>query len=140
MQTDTILADYRFFDERGELLDSSEQSGPLRFIPGQGQVLPAIEAALLQLEVGQGTELHLSPEQAYGEHRPELVFEAVRENLPQDIDLTPGARLYSGTGNTQAFQLRVLHLTEQGAMLDGNHPLAGKSLYAELIRRAPNAQ
>lgn len=131
-ETRTISASYHFFDEQGTLIDSSEQSGPMTFQTGQNSVLPAIETALKDAAICQEIELELAPEQAYGEHRPELVFEAIHENLPQDVELRPGMELYSGSGDRSPFRLRVVRLTENGALLDGNHPLAGKTLKVQL--------
>lgn len=130
---DTVVtARYRFTDESGEPVDNSEQSGPMVFLHGRGSVLPAIESALVEQGKGFTTSLTLAPEQAFGLHRPELVFEAVRENLPRGAELKPGMPLFSGSGDRPAFQLRVIRLTERGALLDGNHPLAGKTLRVEL--------
>jgi FKBP-type peptidyl-prolyl cis-trans isomerase SlyD len=130
---DTVVtARYRFTDESGEPVDSSDRSGPMVYLHGRASVLPAIELALAGQEIDYQTSLTLSPEQAFGAHRPELVFEAVRENLPPGADLRPGLPLYSGSGDRPAFQLRVVRLTERGAVLDGNHPLAGKTLLVDL--------
>lgn len=130
---DTVVtAVYRFTDENGEPLDGNEHNGPMIYLHGRGTVLPGIEAALAGRQEGFATSLTLSPEQAFGTHRPELVFEAIRENLPTGTELKPGMPLYSGTGDRPAFQLRVIQLTERGAMLDGNHPLAGKTLLVDL--------
>jgi len=127
-----VTANYRFTDESGELVDSSERSGPMIYLHGRASVLPAIEAALAGQNAGYRTSLTLQPEQAFGAHRPELVFEAIRENLPPNVDLKPGMPLFSGSGDRPAFQLRVIELTERGALLDGNHPLAGKILRVDL--------
>jgi FKBP-type peptidyl-prolyl cis-trans isomerase SlyD len=130
---DTVVtARYRFTDESGQPVDSSDQGGPMVYLHGRDSVLPAIELALAGREIGYATSLTLGPEQAFGAHRPELVFEAVRENLPPGTDLQPGMPLYSGTGDRPAFQLRVVRLTERGAVLDGNHPLAGQTLRVDL--------
>lgn len=127
-----VTAHYRFTDESGELVDSSERSGPMIYLHGRANVLPAIEAALAGQNAGYSTSLTLQPEQAFGAHRPELVFEAVRENLPPNVALKPGVPLFSGSGDRPAFQLRVIELTERGALLDGNHPLAGRTLSVDL--------
>jgi FKBP-type peptidyl-prolyl cis-trans isomerase SlyD len=127
-----VTASYRFTDASGELVDSSERNGPMIYLHGRASVLPAIEAALAGHNAGYRTSLTLQPEQAFGAHRPELVFEAIRENLPPNLDLKPGMPLFSGSGDRPAFQLRVIELTERGALLDGNHPLAGKTLHVEL--------
>lgn len=130
---DTVVtARYRFTDASGELVDSSDGSGPMVYLHGRSSVLPAIENALAGQAIGHATILTLNPEQAFGAHRPELVFEAVRENLPHDVKLEPGMPLYSGSGDRSAFQLRVVRLTERGAVLDGNHPLSGKTLRVDL--------
>jgi FKBP-type peptidyl-prolyl cis-trans isomerase SlyD len=127
-----VTARYRFTNENGELVDSSDQSGPMIYLHGRASVLPAIELALVGQGIGYETSLTLGPEQAFGAHRPELVFEAMCENLPSGVDLQPGMPLYSGTGDRPAFQLRVVRLTERGAVLDGNHPLAGQTLRVNL--------
>ncbi|AGA32630.1 FKBP-type peptidyl-prolyl cis-trans isomerase SlyD [Thioalkalivibrio nitratireducens DSM 14787] len=131
--TDSVVTvRYRFSDENGETVDDSERSGPMVYLHGRASVLPAIEAALAGQRKGFASSLTLSPDQAFGAHRPELVFETVRENLPPGTKLEPGTPLYSGTGDRPAFQLRVVRLTQRGALLDGNHPLAGKTLRVEL--------
>jgi FKBP-type peptidyl-prolyl cis-trans isomerase 2 len=131
--TDAVVtANYRFTDESGELVDSSDNNGPMIYLHGRASVLPTIEAALAGQSAGYKTSLTLQPEQAFGAHRPELVFDAIRENLPPNVNLKPGMPLFSGSGDRPAFQLRVIELTERGALLDGNHPLAGKTLRVDL--------
>jgi FKBP-type peptidyl-prolyl cis-trans isomerase SlyD len=127
-----VKASYTFTDESGTLLASSEQNGPMVYVQGQGAILPGIEQALAGRQEGDEIQLTLPPEQAYGAHRPELVFEAPLGNLPEGVDLNPGAEFYSGMGDRPAFSLRVLRETENGVLLDGNHPLAGKTLHAQL--------
>ncbi|WP_454438262.1 FKBP-type peptidyl-prolyl cis-trans isomerase [Thauera mechernichensis] len=127
-----VTAAYRFHDEDGTLIDSSLEHGPMTFIHGGGSVLPAIETALLGCAPGDSLSLQLPPEQAFGPYRAELVFEAPAANLPPGIELEPGIDLFSGSGDRPAFRLRVVRRTELGAVLDGNHPLAGKTLRIEL--------
>ncbi len=115
----------RVFDAAGALLDDG--SKPLVFVCGRQQLIAGVEAKLVGREPGYRGQIELPPEEAYGHHRTELVFEAVRENLPPDLDLQPGMQLSPG-GSEGRFKLNVVALTERGAMLDGNHPLAGKHL------------
>ncbi|MCC5809603.1 MAG: peptidylprolyl isomerase [Ectothiorhodospiraceae bacterium] len=122
-----VTADYRLADETGEALDDSYRSGPMRYLHGHRQILPALERALDGARAGDTLTIELAPEEAYGPRQQNLVFEANRSALPADLDLHPGQRLRSGSHGRQ-FSLRVVQLTEQGAILDGNHPLAGKRL------------
>jgi FKBP-type peptidyl-prolyl cis-trans isomerase SlyD len=122
-----ITADYVLTGEDGQRLAASTPETPMHYVHGTGQMLPALEAALEGRRAGDALRVTLTPEQAYGPHRPELVFEAVRENLPQDREIRVGMTLTPG-GQRGKFSLRVVGLTERGAMLDGNHPLAGRTV------------
>lgn len=115
----------RVTDSAGEILDDG--SKPLVFVCGEQQVIAGLEEQLRGKERGFLGRITLSPDQAYGPYRPELVFEAVRENLPDNLEIRPGMQLSPG-GSEGKFQLKVISLTERGAMLDGNHPCAGKHL------------
>lgn len=115
----------RVTDSAGEVLDDG--SKPLVFVCGKQQVIAGLEKLLKGKQHGFRDRIELSPDQAYGPYRQELVFEAVRENLPENLDIQPGMQLSPG-GSEGKFQLKVVSLTERGAMLDGNHPCAGKHL------------
>ncbi len=119
----------RVTESTGAVLDDGAK--PLLFVCGKQQVIPALEDALLGQKPGFQTHMALAPEQAYGLHRPELVFEAVRENLPPGLEIEPGMELSPG-GSRGKFNLKVVALTERGAMLDGNHRFAGKHLVFDL--------
>jgi FKBP-type peptidyl-prolyl cis-trans isomerase 2 len=116
-------------DVQGVLLDGGERA--LTFTLGRGEVIPGLEQIVRNRCVGYQARHRIAAADAYGEHRPELVFEAVRENLPPDLALEPGLVLEPGGANGR-FQLRVLSLTERGVLLDGNHRLAGKDLDVEV--------
>lgn len=123
-------------DEAQNLIDTGEQS--IQFTVGRGEVIAGIEHAVIGLGTGERVRFVCPPEQAYGPYRPELVFETIRENLPPGRELVPGMMLEPG-GGAGRFQLKVLELTENGARLDGNHPLAGLTLQfdIEVINVAP---
>jgi FKBP-type peptidyl-prolyl cis-trans isomerase SlyD len=122
-----VIAEYVLTDEDGERLAASTPEAPLHYVHGTGQMLPALESALEGRRAGDALSVTLTPEQAYGPHRPELVFEAVRENLPPGQAIRVGMTLTPG-GQRGRFSLKVVGLTERGAMLDGNHPLAGRTM------------
>ncbi|MCG6657792.1 hypothetical protein HOP52_08500 [Halomonas campisalis] len=136
-----VSADYRLTDEAGGLIAASTPETPLRYVHGTGQMLPTLETQLLGRQAGDTLSVTLTPEQAYGPHRPELVFEAVRDNLPTDREIEVGMTLTPG-GQRGKFSLKVVALTDRGAMLDGNHPLAGKTVTWQLqilsVRPAPS--
>ncbi len=126
-----VAAEYVLTDEDDERLAASTPESPLRYVHGTGQMLPALEAALEGRQAGDELRVTLTPEQAYGPHRPELVFEAVRDNLPPGQEIRVGMTLTPG-GQRGKFSLKVVGLTERGAMLDGNHPMAGRTVTWEI--------
>lgn len=113
----------------GDIVLADEQ--PFRFTVGRGETIIGIERAVIGHRAGEHVRFACLPEDAYGLHRSELVFEAVHANLPPNLELTPGAMLSPG-GSEGRFHLKVLELTENGARLDGNHPLAGMTLHFEI--------
>ncbi len=123
-----VTAHFTMHDDEGQLVASSADDGPMVFIQGQGKVLRAIEDAVTGRTIGDRLAIEVPPEGAFGAHRPELVFEAPRNNLPLGLAVRPGEALYSGMGDRPRFQLRVLKETDNGYLLDGNHPLAGRTL------------
>lgn len=120
-----------FDDESGEALTPASglpEAGSVSYLHGyQHAGIPGLANALQGLAPGFEGEVTIPPVLGFGEYRPELVFETVRENLPADTTLTPGQPLYT-QGERGTFQLRVVRLTDKGAILDGNHPLAGRTL------------
>lgn len=126
-----VTAKYTLIDSNGDTLASSTQETPLRYVHGTGQMLPALEAALSGHQARDCINVTLTPEEAYGPHRPELVFEAIKDNLPPHQEIQVGMTLTPG-GQQGKFSLKVVALTEKGALLDGNHPLAGKTVTWEI--------
>lgn len=128
-QGSQVTVQCKVTDDTGVLLDDGHK--PFTFLCGKSQTIAGLEKMLEGKESGYRGTFDVNPEDAYGLHRPELVFEAVRENLPEGLDIRLGMNLSPGGGEGR-FNLKVVALTEQGVMLDGNHPLAGKRLHFEV--------
>jgi FKBP-type peptidyl-prolyl cis-trans isomerase SlyD len=118
---------YTLRDNSGEVLDSSSGREPLSYLHGHGNIIPGLENALEGTSVGHKSEVNVDATEGYGETNPDLVFEAPREQFPGDMKLEEGARVYA-EGPNGPVSFTVVRLTETGAVLDGNHPLAGKRL------------
>jgi FKBP-type peptidyl-prolyl cis-trans isomerase SlyD len=122
---------YTLKDDNGEVLDSSSGREPLAYLHGHGNIVPGLERALEGTTVGHRSQVAVAAGDAYGETNPDLVFEAPREQFPADMQLTEGARVYA-EGPEGPVSFTVVRLTERGAVLDGNHPLAGKQLHFDV--------
>lgn len=118
--------------EDGTRFDSSAGRDPMEFTMGEGKIIPGLEQALSEMSVGETRTVNIPAEQAYGPHQPELVQQVERQQIPADIELSPGVQLQAQGPDGQAFQLVVTELDDRNVTLDANHPLAGKALTFEL--------
>ena len=125
-----VTVEYELKDADGAVLNSSSETGPMRFIFGAGQIFPAIEQALAGLEPEAHVVAAVSAAEGFGERDEARVVEVPRSQLPPDVAV--GAMVSAQDQQGRRFPLMVIHLDENVARLDGNHPLAGKDLVFDL--------
>jgi FKBP-type peptidyl-prolyl cis-trans isomerases 2 len=94
---------------------------------GRTGLYEKIEAALEGKAVGEGVEVLLTPEDAFGPSDPDLTFTDVIENVPPDFRRL-GAQAEFTNEAGEVVTMTVTHLDAGTITLDGNHPLAGKNL------------
>lgn len=134
-------------DTLGDTLDELDE--PVEFLLGGQDLLPKIEAALQGHGVGAKVDLHLEPEDAFGDFDDQLLFLEPRELFPKDIEegLTiEGSALPTGC-NPDAPRnalYTIAQIYPEHVVLDGNHPLAGIALRLHLtvasVREATEAE
>ena len=108
---------------------------------GYGNLFPKVEAALAGLEAGGKASVVLAPADGFGEHDPSLIRQEPRARLPKEVTLGSALHGDGGEGHRQVFRVTALSDTE--ATLDGNHPLAGRTveLHCEVLEvRAATAE
>jgi FKBP-type peptidyl-prolyl cis-trans isomerase 2 len=128
---DKVKVDYTGTLEDGTVFDSSthgDHSHPLEFEAGSGQVIKGFDKAVIGMEVGQEKEVKISPEEAYGERREELMKEMPRSNLPEGKEPEAGMMLAMSTPDGRQIPVRIAEVKDDNVILDMNHPLAGKTL------------
>lgn len=126
-----VTMHYTLTDDGGTVIDSSADGEPLSYLHGHGNIILGLERALDGKEAGHNSKVTIGPTDGYGEKNPDLVFEAPRANFPQDIKLEEGVRVYAD-GPNGPVTFMVVKLTEKGALLDANHPLAGQTLHFDV--------
>jgi len=108
--------------EDGSVFANTADSEPLEFKLGENKIIPGIENAVEGMNIGESRTVDVNSEQAYGQHRDELVEEVSRDMFPKNVEPKVG----------QPMVVRVIDVSEQAVTLDGNHPLAGRDLTFEL--------
>jgi FKBP-type peptidyl-prolyl cis-trans isomerase 2 len=123
---DTVSVHYRGTLDDGVEFDSSEGREPLTFVVGRGQVIEGFDNAVRGLEVGERTTVRMEPEQAYGPHDPERMFEVPAVGAPQGLSAGDQVQLSGGEVAV------VTAVTDETIQIDANHPLAGQALNFEI--------
>ncbi|RME86449.1 MAG: peptidylprolyl isomerase [Zetaproteobacteria bacterium] len=130
IQKNTVASfHYTLTDETGQVLDSSEGEKPFSYLHGHEQIIPGLEAALEGKAAGDAFEVELTPEEAYGEHDPELVERVPRAAFQGVETIEPGMMFQAQTPDGEMQVVRVVKVEEDHVIVDGNHPLAGRRLH-----------
>ncbi len=122
-------------DTLGDELDVLDE--PVEFLVGGDDLLQRIEEALQGHSVGAKLDLHLEPEDAFGDFDEQLLFLEARSLFPAELEegmTFEGSALPAGC-NPDAPRdalYTVAELYPEHVVLDGNHPLAGIALRLHL--------
>ena len=107
-----------------ELVQSNAEQPPLTYVQGEGNLLPALEEALLGRKVQDEFDVELSAERAYGPVNDELFREVPSDQVPEEA--REEGSLLSAPGYDGP--IRVSEVRDDVVVLDFNHPLAGEDL------------
>lgn len=127
---------YRGTFNDGVVFDSSyDREEPIEFVCGIGMMIPGFDKAVADMEVGESKDIHLMPEEAYGQRREDMIITIPLAQLPGAETYGPGEQLYLLNGMGQPHEFTVVSKTDDEITLDGNHEMAGKELnfHLELV-------
>ncbi len=129
MSQKVITFHYTLKDESGAVIESSKGSEPMAVLTGSESILPKVESTLTSMAAGDAKSVKLSAEEAYGPYDENLIGQAGRDELPQEIEV--GMQFTAQQGG-QVSIVTVKEFDDKVVHLDGNHPLAGKALEFDL--------
>ncbi|HYF19046.1 MAG TPA: peptidylprolyl isomerase [Ramlibacter sp.] len=120
-------------DTLGEELDVLDE--PVEFLVGGDDLLARIEEALQGHEPGDRIDLHLEPEDAFGDYDEQLVFLEDRGLFPAEVEegmTFEGLPAGASADAPRDVLYTVTEVYPEHVVLDGNHPLAGIALRLHL--------
>jgi FKBP-type peptidyl-prolyl cis-trans isomerase SlpA len=128
---DTVIVNYTGKLEDGTIFDSSLNEGrePLKSTLGQNQLIPGFEQGLLDMSIGDKKTIEIEPENAYGDIKPQMVSEVPLSQVPEGVK---AGDMLQGQNQFGPVNVVVTEVKESTAVLDMNHPLAGKKLIFDL--------
>jgi len=130
-QDQVVSIHYTLRDDAGEIIDRSAEGEPLAYLHGHGNLIPGLERELTGKNTGDRLQVRIAPAEAYGDYDHELVQQVPRRALKGIADVRVGMRLQTQSSQG-ARAVTVTGVSGDMVTLDGNHPLAGKSLNFEV--------
>ncbi|HIG70371.1 MAG TPA: hypothetical protein EYG46_02690 [Myxococcales bacterium] len=115
----------------GQPLDRSEPGNPVTFQQGEKTVIVGLNEAVLGMKLGERKRIVIPPAKAYGEKDPEALRPIALSELPEGARVA-GAALGTEDAQGRPMLMRVDHVEGDNAIVDFNHPLAGKTLVFEI--------
>jgi len=129
---DTVKVHYTGKLDNGEVFDTSRERDPFEFKLGDEAVIPGFEKGVVGMGVGDSKTIEISPDDAYGAKKEELVVEVQKSELPEDITPSLGQRLQIRQQDGNPIVVTITDMDEDNITLDANHPLAGYTLFFDV--------
>lgn len=123
-----IAINYTLTNAAGEVLDQSDEGQPMEYLHGAENIIPGLENALTGKTAGDKVQVTIQPEDAYGEHMPEMVQQVPAEMFQGVDQVEPGMAFQSAGPDGEPMMITVSAVEGDMVTIDGNHPLAGQVL------------
>ncbi|HEX4881762.1 MAG TPA: peptidylprolyl isomerase [Porticoccaceae bacterium] len=133
-----VAIHYTLTDEQGVTLDASAPDQPLVYLHGAGNIIPGLERALLGRSAGDNLAVTVAPADAYGEWDGDMVQQVPRDLFGEDQEIAIGM-CFSGNTPQGPITVVVTAIAGDQVTLDGNHPMAGKTLHFDVTVDAVRA-
>lgn len=119
---------YELFDTEGELLEKMDDA--VSYLHGgYDGIFPLVEEALHGKAIGDTCSVTLQPDDAFGEYEHSLVEVEARSAFPKEVTVGMQFEGAPESSEDDDFLLyTVIDVNDEEVTVDGNHPLAGKTL------------
>ena len=133
VQADSLVTlHYRIAAADDTEMASTFGSRPATLQLGSGELAPPLETCLIGLATGKRHVFLLEPEQAFGQRNPQLVRRLPRTELPDGNPVKADSLVEFAAPGGGSFAGWVREADADSALVDFNHPLAGKAIRFEV--------
>jgi FKBP-type peptidyl-prolyl cis-trans isomerase SlyD len=126
-----VLIHYTLKDDAGNVIDTSAGSEPLAYIQGHGNLVVGLEKALEGEQDGSSVAVSVTPEEGYGKHDSNLIQRVPKRTL-QSAGIIKKGMQFQGRTDDGMRLFTVTAVIGDMVTLDGNHPLADKTLHFDV--------
>lgn len=127
-QDKVVTIHYTLKNKEGEVLDSSIGNDPLAYLQGHGNIIPGLENELDGKKIGDKLDVTIEPKDGYGEFN-EKAIQDVPMSAFQGIDKVEVGMQFQVRGEQGPQVVTVTKVENETVTIDGNHPLAGETLF-----------
>ena len=124
-----VAIDYTLKDDAGETLDSSAGQEPLHYMHGHNNIVDGLEKALDGKDVGDKLTVTVTPKDGYGERDEKKILKVESSALPKEMAPEIGMQVAAEGPSGDVVPLWITAVEGASVTLDGNHPMAGKTLH-----------
>jgi FKBP-type peptidyl-prolyl cis-trans isomerase SlyD len=112
--------------------ESSRGGDPAMYLHGYGGIVRGLEREMRGRKAGDSFSIEVAPEDAFGEHNPEIVHRVPRKHLiGAPAKLAPG-HVVAVNGRQGRLQGVVQKVGRFNVDVDFNHPMAGQTLHFDV--------
>jgi peptidylprolyl isomerase len=114
------------------IFDSTVERGPMELVLGQNSTTIGFEEGIVGMEVGQRKTFAVPSMKGFGPRSRNLMLQISKSDIPPHIAPKLGQRLQIPQKDGKVAQVTVTRIGDTRIEVDGNHPLAGKTLTFEV--------
>ena len=119
---------YTLTNDAGDVIDSSSGHAPLTYLHGAGNIVPGLEKAMNGRLAGDSFQVVVPADEGYGQPNPMLIQVVPRAAFQGIDELAVGMEFQAHTPQGP-MSVAIAKIEGEEITVDGNHPLAGKTLH-----------
>ncbi len=123
-----VKIDYELSVKGGEVIESSARSGPLRYVQGQGKMLPGLESRLVGLGAGDEKRGEIPAREAFGTEDALPIKDMTRRDFPKDAKLEAGSVFEAKSPTGEPLHLKIVSASGDKVKARLLHPLVGRDI------------
>jgi FKBP-type peptidyl-prolyl cis-trans isomerase 2 len=112
----------------GEIVESSDISGPISLLHGVQTLIPGLAKRLEGLEAGAEETFEFPPEEAFGTSEDAPTNVVNKSEFPEGTAFEVGSKFVASMPNGQPLHLEVKEIADETLTVAMIHPLAGQTI------------
>ena len=114
--------------ENGKTVLKTEEESPLELTVGEGTIPKSLDAALVDMKIGESKTMTLEPSEAFGPVVDDFIIDLPKDGFDAETELESGSKVSINSPEGKNFIGTIVEVKDDKVKADFNHPLAGRSL------------